>query len=94
MAPEIEKIEKEAIGKLAFPSADVLERPEDRRVRMANLEKAVLLGNGYKGKVRIVFESTEGTKSVETTIWQAAEDTILLKGGVRIPIHAVHQVMI
>jgi hypothetical protein len=94
MTPEIELVLKENLGTVHFVSTEVLTTPEERRLRLANLEKAVILGDGYKGKVRIIFETTEGSKAVETTIWQAAEDTILLKGGVRIPIHSIREVMI
>jgi len=94
MTPDIELVLKEDLGSMNFLSEDVLTTAEERRVRLANLEKAVILGNGYKGKVRVIFETTDGVKAVETTVWQAAEDTILLKGGVTIPIHCIREVMI
>lgn len=91
---EIELIEKEQVSNYSFPADDVLTDKDQIKIRMASLEKAALLGNGYKGKVKIIFQTTEGIKAVETTVWQASDDNILLKGSVRIPIHTVIEVQI
>lgn len=90
----IELIEKEQVSNYSFPADDVLTDKDQIKIRLASLEKAALLGNGYKGKVKIIFQTTEGLKAVETTVWQASEDNILLKGSTRIPIHAVVEVQI
>ncbi len=90
----IELIEKEQVSNYSFPANDVLTDKDQVKIRLASLEKAALLGNGYKGKVKIIFQTTQGTKAVETTVWQASEDNILLKGSIRIPIHAVIEVQI
>ena len=52
------------------------------------LEKAMLLGNGYKAKVKITFETLEGVKKIETTVWEASEDQLMIKSDVMIPIHS------
>ncbi len=44
------------------------------------MDKAMHLGNGYKSKARIIFETTEGLREVETTVWVATHDAISLKG--------------
>lgn len=86
-------ISKEEVPQYHFVHEDVLTTQELKRDRYRLLEKAALLGNGYHGKVKIIFETTEGTKAVETTIWQASEDQISLKGGINIPIHAVREIV-
>lgn len=90
----IELIEKEQVNTLHFVQEDVLTDKDARKVRFMKLEKGMLLGNGYHSKVKIIFETTDGTKAVETTIWQASEDQVSLKGGVNIPIHAIKEVLI
>jgi len=90
----IELVPKEAISRYKFVNNDVLQTADERKMRQALLEKAMILGNGYKGKVKIVFETQEGTKAVETTVWQAGQDNIMLKGGINIPIRCIREVHI
>lgn len=94
MNPTVELVPKEAISRYKFVINDVLQNPEERKIRQAQLEKAMILGNGYKGKVRIIFETQEGTKAVETTVWQTGQDNIMLKGGINIPIRCIREVQI
>jgi HKD family nuclease len=48
------------------------------------LVNAVRLGNTFKTKVTITFMTADGPKKVETTIWNATEEYIELKGGILI----------
>ncbi|XZF16429.1 hypothetical protein ACTHGU_09830 [Chitinophagaceae bacterium MMS25-I14] len=50
---------------------------------------AVRLGNEFKGKTNITFETTEGPRSVETTVWSVAGAYMELKGGTLIPLNSV-----
>ncbi len=93
MEPSI--INKEDIkGKVRFPAQDVLNSAEERKNRQRLLEHAMRLGNGYKGKIRIVFVTDEGERIVETTVWAATESNVQLKGDVSIPIHAIRAVIV
>lgn len=88
-------INKEDIkGKVRFPTADALSTKEAREERKKKLEKAMLLGNGYKGKIKIIFNTEEGERMVETTVWATTDSTIQLKGDVSIPIHAIRDVIL
>ena len=88
-------INKEEIkGKVRFPSVDVLVTKEAKEERKKKLDKAKLLGNGYKGKIKIIFNTEEGERMVETTVWATTDSTIQLKGDVSIPIHAIRDVII
>lgn len=53
------------------------------------LEYAVRLGNEFKGKTTITFETTEGLKTVETTVWSFTDGHIHLKGGTMIPLNSI-----
>lgn len=53
------------------------------------LAYGVRLGNEFKGKTTISFQTTEGIRTVETTIWSATEKYISLKGGINIPLNSI-----
>ncbi len=92
MSTTIALISKEEVSGLSFATSDVLQDVASKKARENALSQAMVLGNGYKGKVRIVFETTQGTKAVETTVWHATEKNIALKGGTVIPVHAIWEV--
>ena len=92
MSSIIAIISKEEVAGFSFVSSDVLQEPALKKARETALLQAMVLGNGYKGKVRITFETTQGTKAVETTVWHATEKNVALKGGTIIPVHAIHEV--
>jgi hypothetical protein len=87
-------IEKEKITGLKFPEVDVLENRDEIKSRTVNLERALKLGNLEHNKIKIVFEDTEGVKQVETTVWGVTDKRVILKKGVVIPIHRIHDVKV
>lgn len=86
-------IEKELIPNLRFPSNEVLTNHEDIQRRRKNLERAVVLGNVEKNKVRVVFEDDTKIQAVETTIWGVTDERVILKGGVAIPLKRIWEVI-
>lgn len=92
LKPEI--IEKEAVANLKFPHEEVLTDPKARKLRSAELERGTTLGNIDHYKIKIIFEDDTSIKQVETTIWANGEENIVLKQGVTIPVHRIHQVKI
>jgi hypothetical protein len=83
-------IEKENLREVGFWKEDVLTDKVKMRLRDIYLKKAELLGNSYKGKVRIVFKSKSAQLYVvETTIWAASEEYISLKAGINIPTKSI-----
>ena len=87
-------LEKEQVATLRFPAEEVLNSEEAIKARKEELNKAMKLGNLEHGKIRIVFEDTEGMKQVETTIWGVTDKRIILKQGLVIPIHRIHEIKI
>jgi hypothetical protein len=81
----LKMIEKEEIPSFTFTKTEVLSNPDDVMKRQVNLEKAQTLGNGYRRKVKISFLTEEGPKSVDTTVWAATQEYVILKSGVTIP---------
>jgi hypothetical protein len=55
---EAKWINEEGEHQVKFPAEDVLLTTGERELRSAELEKAMLPGNGYKAKVKIVFQTT------------------------------------
>jgi uncharacterized protein (UPF0248 family) len=85
-------INKEDVPNYQFISYDVLDDVAARAQRKADLEKAMVLGNGAQVKISIVFLTTDGLKKVETTVWAATDEAIMLKGGVSIPVHCIKEI--
>ncbi|MFC6997540.1 hypothetical protein [Rufibacter roseus] len=86
-------IEKEVIPQLQFPQEDVLTDNESKVRRLHNLERGSRLGNGYQGKVEIVFKVATGDMlRVRTTIWQADKEFVTIKAGVTLPTSAIYSV--
>ncbi|MBL4577683.1 MAG: hypothetical protein JKX74_04370 [Flavobacteriales bacterium] len=86
-----EAIDKERIPELTFPASEVLDGKEQIRVRGSDIEKAMLLGNSSKLKVKIVFEDNKSKKLVDTTVWGVTDQRVILKRGVAIPTHRIHE---
>lgn len=53
------------------------------------LNYAVRLGNEFKGKTSITFETTQGPRSVSTTVWSVTDNYLQLKGGMNIPLNSI-----
>lgn len=85
-------IEKENISGLKFPANDVLTSTDEIKIRYSNLERALKLGNLEHNKIKIVFEDADGLKQVETTVWGVTDKRVILKHGVLIPIHRIHEI--
>ena len=86
------QVEKEDIGHLHFPNEEVLSASEAIDQRRIALERAVVLGNTYKGKTKIVFEDVDSVREIETHIWGLTDKRVILKQGIVIPIHRIHEV--
>jgi hypothetical protein len=85
-------IEKENIRGLKFPDHEVLTTKDAIKIRQSHLDRALKLGNLEHNKIKIVFEDSEGVKQVETTVWGVTDKRVILKQGVLIPIHRIHEI--
>jgi len=64
--------------------------PQNNSLRWyEELAYATRLGNEFKGKTAITFQTTDGSKTVETTVWSVTEHYIQLKGGINIPLKSI-----
>lgn len=62
---------------------------DNSHIWLERLVYAVRLGNAYKGKTAITFNTEDGEKTVETTVWSLTDRFIQLKGGVLIPLSSI-----
>ena len=85
-------IDKEEIINLKFPKEEVLKSSDEIVMRKSDCDKAVHVGNTDKNKVKIIFEDTIGLKMIETTLWGNTDKRIILKGGMVVPMHRIHQI--
>jgi hypothetical protein len=91
---DFEKIEKEMIANLRFPSTEVLTDVQKINERRTDLERALSLGNLEHSKIKIYFEDESSRKVVETTVWAVTDKRVILKQSVVIPISRIHSVSI
>ncbi len=83
---------KEDITHLRFPAEEVLMSPEKIAERKILLERAVVLGNTFKGKTKLVFEDDKCVRQIETHLWGLTDKRVILKQGIVLPIHRIHEV--
>lgn len=87
-----ERIEKEQITNLKFPTEEVLKDKEEIKERETELNRALALGNLDNIKMKIYFEDDSSLKMVETTVWGVTDKRVILKQGTVIPINRVHKI--
>jgi hypothetical protein len=87
-------INKETISELVFPFNDVLEKKDDQQKRLEKLKTAMVLGNGFKHKVKIIFRDLHERRFVETTIWFVSDSHVTLKSGLIMPISCIEDVLL
>jgi len=86
-------IDKDQVKDLRFPTIEVLNSTEEVIRRKEQLRRALVLGNVDHNKVKIIFSDSTGQKIAETTIWAVTDTRIILKSGMVIPIHRIHEIV-
>jgi hypothetical protein len=87
-------IGKENISKLSFSYNDVLSNADEKHHRLEKLKTALVLGNGFKQKVRLIFRDVNLWWAVETTLWFVSDSHVTLKSGVTMPITCIQDVIL
>ncbi|RQO74917.1 hypothetical protein DBR43_05930 [Pedobacter sp. KBW06] len=80
-----ELIEKESIDISQIIPAEQNHTEELRD----KLNSAQRLGNEFKSKADISFNTKEGPRTVSTTVWSVTEKYIQLKNGIHIPLSSL-----
>ncbi|WP_285057404.1 hypothetical protein [Pedobacter ginsengisoli] len=80
-----ELIQKESIEVNKIIPADQNHTEELRN----KLNSAQRLGNEFKSKADITFNTSEGAKTVSTTVWSVTEKYLQLKNGIHIPLNSL-----
>lgn len=85
-------IPKELIGQYRFVKTAINELSKKVTLK-TELERAMVLGNAFRNKVKIIFETDRGPLAVETTVWATTDKSVALKGGVNIPMDCIHEIV-
>lgn len=87
------QIPKEALATVHFPREPLSLSAEQRTELAQHIHRAIKLGNAREHvKCRILFEDDQGLKYVETTIWTADHDVVVLKYGMTIPVARIRAI--
>lgn len=78
-------IEKESISNYKIIAAE-LNKTEELRSKLNDAQR---LGNEFKSKVAIVFNTEDGPMRVETTVWSLTDKYIQIKNGILIPLASI-----
>ena len=90
---QVKEINKEKINEVVFKNHAQSSSEVNNEV-YSNLKRAVFLGNTIKQKVKLFFETNEGLKMVNTTIWFESDKHVVLKGGVVVTTSSIVKVEI
>lgn len=81
----VELIPKENILNYSFLNAPI----DKIHVQKDKLVNSVRLGNEFKSKSYITFQTDQGPKKIETTVWNVTDKYLQIKSGVLIPIKSL-----
>ena len=80
----------ELIAKEQVQDYKFLDAPKDEVSLEANKSNgAVRLGNEFKSKAYITFQTDQGPKKIETTVWSVTDKYLQIKNGVLIPLKSL-----
>jgi hypothetical protein len=86
-------IQKEELAGLRFADEPQITDQAQQQQLQHDLNRALILGNLYRGKVTITFRtSRQEVKRVRTTVWAVTEKYVLLKGNLFLPNKAIVEV--
>lgn len=87
---EVNAIAPDLINKEDIKQFKIINAPESHVSELRyKLQSAVRLGNEFKSKSLITFNTTDGPKRVETTVWSVTDSYIQLKNAVMIPLRSL-----
>ncbi|MGY4384079.1 hypothetical protein ACVWYN_001105 [Pedobacter sp. UYP24] len=80
----------ELIAKESIEISKIIPAEQNHTEELRNkLNSAQRLGNEFKSKADITFNTKEGPKTVNTTVWSVTEQYLQLKSGVHIPLNSL-----
>ncbi|MFP5080989.1 hypothetical protein [Pedobacter sp. JCM 36344] len=80
----------EVIAKESIEISQIIPAEENHTEELRiKLNSAQRLGNEFKAKADITFNTKQGFKTVSATVWSVTEKYIQLKSGVHIPLSSV-----
>lgn len=77
-----------------FADKEVLENPYHRELRKDTLYLAMVLGNNYGKKVQLQTLTSNGKLELHGVVLAMNESFVFMKGGTKIPVHAISEVKV
>jgi len=87
---KIERISNEHIHK--FQQIPCSDDKKQKTIVKPKLKVALKLGNTFKSKCKLVFNTTTGRKTVYGTIWNVTDQHLELKGGTSLLISSIEDI--
>lgn len=81
-------IEKEDVDKFRIIPSDI----DNSNKFYIKLQNALRLGNEFKSKTTIIFNTEDGPKRIETTVWSLTDRYIQIKHGILIPLKSLIEI--
>ena len=88
------RIEQSDLLQVAFKNDKTRSIQESVKAKNQKVYMAMLMGNRNSDNVRILFNTEEGEREVVSRIWACTDKSLVLKGGVFIPIGAVIDIIL
>ncbi|MEJ2880082.1 hypothetical protein [Pedobacter sp. GR22-6] len=80
----------ELIAKESIVVSEIIPADQNHSEELrGKLNSAQRLGNEFKSKADITFNTRRGAKTVNTTVWSVTERYLQLKNGIHIPLNSL-----
>ena len=85
-------LSKDDLSQVKFEKNSAAYTPIELNSLIRRLYQAMILGNTYKSSVKLIFNTSDGYRYTESTIWSKTDNSIMLHGGKYIPINSIYNV--
>lgn len=82
----------ETLTGLIFEDTDVLTRDEDKRVRSANIDKAIALANSSENTTTIIIKSQTGLHKIKAIVTGHSNGYVYTADSLKIPVKIIYSV--
>lgn len=91
---DLPRLNPDQLTGVQFATTEVYTRPEDMRVRVVALDKAVILGRDPNVQTLLAVNTTEGMMAIEARVLALNMQGVVIEPNVFIPMHAIYSVNI
>ncbi|MCU0442552.1 MAG: hypothetical protein MUE96_09150 [Bacteroidia bacterium] len=89
---DLPRLNSTQLAGVQFAITEVYTRPEDMRVRIVALDKAVILGRDPNIQTLLAVNTTQGMIAIESRVLALNMEGVVIESNVFIPMHAIYSV--